>query len=44
MLPAHVPCIHVDYCVSGCSALGSHGLLLVDGRVTAGRSHGMLFV
>jgi proteasome assembly chaperone (PAC2) family protein len=36
LLPAHVPCIHVDYCVSGCSALGSHGLLLVDGRVTAG--------
>jgi hypothetical protein len=36
MLPAHVSCIHVDVCVSGCGALGSRGLLLVDGRVTAG--------
>lgn len=35
MLPVQVPSIDIDFCVSGCGALGSHRLLLVDGRVTS---------
>jgi hypothetical protein len=44
MLAALIACIHVDCCVSGCSAVGSHGLLLVDGRVTVGEPWNVICV